>query len=259
MLAAAISYYAVFSLPPLLYALIAAAGWLADATSVEAAILREIQEAVGPDASAQVYTMLHAVKDRPSDSGAASLLAAGALLFAATGVFVQIQAALNRAWSVQSQESAWRAFVGKRILSFCMILGLALLLLLSLSLTAAVSALGDTIGSFVGAWFKPAAYVANWIAGVIVATLLFASMFRWMPDAQTPWKDCVPGALMTAVLFMASKLLIGIYIGSSDVSETYGAAGALALIMLWVYYVSMVLLFGAEVTSAWSRRDTSKA
>jgi len=256
MLAAAISFYAVFSLPPLIYALLAITDRLMDSTPVETAILLRVRELVGPGASAQVYTMLHSVRDRAPDSGLAAVMALAALVFAATGVFVQIQTALNRAWNVQNTRAVWHDFLVKRLLSFLMILFFACLLLISLGLTAAVSAFGDAAAPYVGPFFEPLAYLADWIVALAIATLFFMTLFKWMPDAKIRWRDTAPGAFLTAILFTASKLLIGIYIGTSNVGQTYGAAGALALIMVWIYYAAMVLLFGAEVTHAWTIRDT---
>jgi len=256
MLAAAISYYAVFSLPPLLYALIATAGYITGERSAETAVLAGIRDSIGPGAAAQVYTMLHSVSDRESGSGLAAVLAGLALLFAATGVFVQVQTAINRAWNVQTEASAWKVFLWRRVLSFLVILGLSVLLVLSLALTAATTAVGDAAGAFVGEWFEPVVLAGNWVVGLAVTTFLFAAMFKWMPDAAVSWRDATPGAFVTALLFTAGNVLIGLYLGSSDVGERYGAAGALALIMVWVYFVSMVLLFGAELTHAWSKSES---
>lgn len=254
--AAALSYYTVFSLPPLLLLILLLASTLLDPNDVRGGLERQIEALMGPTGGDQVRTML-ANAERPGGGLLPTILGIGALLFGATGAFIQLQAALNRAWEVEPdpQQGGFKNFVFKRLLSFGMILSIAFLLLVSLAISAALTAFGGALESFTPDLLSGPLMQALHLAlslGVIAA--LFAAMFKVLPDATAAWRDVWVGALVTAVLFVVGKFLIGLYIGQSNPGEAYGAAGSLALLLVWIYYSSIILLFGAEFTQAWAEQ-----
>ena len=181
----------------------------------------------------------------------ATLLGVAALLVGATGAFLQLQASLNKAWEVKPdpKQGGIKQFIRKRLFSFGMILVIAFLLLVSLVVSALISALGHMLQSLLpGGVSEVLLYLVDLVVSLAVITSVFATMFKVLPDAEIAWKDVWPGAVVTAVLFVLGKFLIGFYLGRSNPGEAFGAAGALALILAWIYYSSLILLFGAEFT-----------
>jgi membrane protein len=177
----------------------------------------------------------------------------GALLFGAVGAFVELQNALNRVWDVapDPEQGGLRRLIGQRIMSFGMLLTIVFLLLVSLVVSAALSALGDAVGAMLPAALSGVALQAiNFAASLAVVTLLFALLFRYVPDAEIAWRDVWIGALATATLFTIGKFLLGLYLGRSDPGSAFGAAGALALLLVWIYYSAIILFLGAEFTQA---------
>lgn len=252
--AAALSYYTVFSLPPLLILILLLAGTLLDPNDVRGGLERQIDALMGPAGGDQVRTMLtHA--ERPGGGLFPTLIGIGALLFGATGAFSQLQSALNRVWEVEPDphQGGLKVFLFKRLLSFGMILTVAFLLLVSLAVSAALAAFGGALESFLPEGLSaPLLQVLNLLLSLAVITLLFAAIFKVLPDATVAWRDVWVGAAVTAVLFTVGKFLIGLYLGKSNPGEAYGAAGSLALLLLWIYYSSIIMLFGAEFTQAWA-------
>lgn len=254
-LAAALSYYTIFSLPPLLILLLTILGAILDPQDVQGEIQSQLQMLMGPAGAQEVETILqHA--NRPGEGGTlATILGVAALIFGATGAFGQLQAALNRAWEVEPdpKQGGLRNFVVKRVFSFGMILGIAFLLLVSLVLSAVLSAFGNALGEMVpGGLSGPLLYILNVALSFAVFTLLFAAMFKIVPDAVMAWRDVWVGAIATTLLFVVGKFLLGFYLGRSNPGEAFGAAGSLALILVWIYYSSMILLLGAEFTQGWA-------
>jgi membrane protein len=254
--AAALSYYTVFSLPPLLILILLLASTLLDPGDVRGGLERQLQTLMGPAGGEQVRTML-ANAERPGGGVLPTILGMAALLFGATGAFIQLQDALNRAWEVEPdpQQGGFKNFIFKRLLSFGMILSVAFLLLVSLAVSAALTAFGNALEAFTPDFLSGPLMQALHLAlslGVIAA--LFAAMFKVLPDATAAWRDVWVGAAVTAVLFVVGKFAIGLYIGQSNPGEAYGAAGSLALLLLWIYYSSIILLFGAEFTQAWAEQ-----
>jgi len=255
--AAALSYYTVFALPPLLVLLMTIAGTIWEPADIHGSIEAQIRALLGPQGAAGIREML-ANANAPGTGGLfPTLLSIGALLFGATGAFIQLQSALNTTWDVapDPRMGGIRNFLRKRVLSLGLILGVGFLMLVSLALSALLAAFGDRIGS----------YLPEGVSGLVLQTLqfvlslvviisLFAALFRYLPDAVIQWRDVWVGAIATAVLFVVGKSLIGLYIGQSDPGSAYGAAGSLAVILLWVYYASIILLLGAEFTQVWARR-----
>ena len=254
-LAAALSYYTVFSLPPLLILLLILAGLFFDPADVQGRVLGEVGGALGPEGAAQIRAMLENA-DRPGGGGAVmTILSVAALIFGATGAFAQLQAAMNKAWDVEeAAEGGIRGFVMKRVLSFGMILVIGFLLLVSLVLSALLTRAGGALaGALPGPLSGAVLQTMELGLSLAVITLLFAAMFRVLPDADVAWRDVWAGALTTAVLFVLGKFLLGLYIAGSDPGSAFGAAGSLAVVLVWIYYSAMIFFFGAEFTQVWAR------
>ena len=257
-LAAALAFYTVFSLPPLLVLVIAVAGVQFGEDVVQGRLQQEISAVVGPEAAEQVHTMVANASDSLSEDGSVltTLLGAAALIFGATGAFAQLQKALNRAWNVKPdpQKSGVLSFLVKRALSFGMIVGTGFLLLVSLALSAVLSALGESLQEFIPFLPLNVSRMLDVALSLIVITALFAAMFRILPDARVGWRDVFTGAVATACLFVIGKTLIGVYLGRSNPGSVFGAAGSLALVLLWIYFSAVFVLLGAEFTQVWARR-----
>ncbi len=253
-LAAAISYYTVFALPPLLVLILALVGVLVDPTQVETRISSEVGSLIGPDAARMVGTMIR--EAGRMQSGPAALVGIVALLFGATGAFIQLQGALNEAWDVprKKQQGGIRRHLLKRVLSLGMILGIGFLLLVSMVLGALVTAAGDALARFLPAFLSGTMLqVLQFAVSLLLVAALFAAIFRILPDASIAWRDAVIGGIVTGLLFVVGKTLIGVYLGRSEPGSAYGAAGALAAILVWIYYSAIIVLLGAEFTQVWSR------
>lgn len=255
-MAAALSYYTVFSLPPLLALLLLLLGAIVDPAQVQGTLEAQIENLMGSAGGEEVRAMIREA-EHPAGGLLAVILGFAALILGATGVFGQLQAALNKAWEVKPDpaQGGVKNFVLKRVFSFGMVLGVAFLLLVSLALTAALSAFGDALGDRLpGGVSEPVLHAFNFVLSFAVVVLLFAAMFKVLPDARIAWRDVLPGAFVTALLFMVGKSLIGFYLGKSNPGEAFGAAGSLAVLLVWIYYSSMILLFGAEFTQTWAER-----
>jgi membrane protein len=258
-MAAALAYYTVFSLPPLLLIVIGVAGAFFGAEAVSNEIQRQTGEMIGKGPATEMQTMLRGAQQQTGGSWWQAGIGLIVLLFGATTAFAQLQAALNRAWNVKTDPAASttqtiRQFLGKRLLSFGLILVLGFLLLVSLVISAALAAMGAWLEAAMGEATAPILHVLNLIVAYLIVAALFAAMFKYLPDAKIAWRDVIEGAMLTAALFTAGKFLLGFYLGASDVGATYGTAGSLILILLWVYYNSMIVLLGAEFTQAWAMR-----
>jgi membrane protein len=259
MRAAALSYYTVFALPPLLLLILLVVSVFVSPERVQELLATQFQGLMGEAGKQQVVDILKSV-DRPDASkGFASIVSVIGLLFGATGAFLQLQGALNRAWEVEPDPDAGglKAFIFKRVLSLGMILGVSFLLLVSLALSAALSAFGDVLGSMVGGLSVVVGYVINFVVSLVVITGLFAAIFKVLPDARIATRDVWVGAFVTSLLFSIGKIGIGVYLGRSNPGEAFGAAGSLALLLVWIYYASMIVLFGAEFTQTWAVRKGS--
>jgi membrane protein len=254
--AAALSYYTIFSLPPLLMVLLLLLGALVDPQDIRGQLEVQIGTLMGPSATEQIRTIL-AQLHQPGGNALATVLSIGGLVLGATGAFGQLQAALNRAWEVAPDPRAGlKGFLVKRLFSFGMILSVAFLLLVSLILSAALSAFGGALGGMLPDGVSTTVLqVVNLTVSFVVITALFATIFKVLPDARVAWRDVWVGATVTALLFVIGKFLIGFYLGRSNPGQAFGAAGSLAVLFVWVYYSSMIVLFGAEFTQAWIERN----
>jgi membrane protein len=259
-MAAALSYYTVFSLPPLLVLILLLVGAVMDPQDVQGSLESNLQSLMGPQAGQTIRTIIEHAQLPGSGGLIATVIGVGALILGAAGVFGQLQAALNRTWGVKPDPSQGgvKTFVVKRVFTFGMILALAFLLLVSLILSAVLAAFGGTLERWLPAGFSTTLLQAvNFAISFGVIALLFGAMFRVLPDAKVRWRDVWVGATVTAFLFVVGKTLIGIYLGHSNPGQAFGAAGSLALLLVWIYYSSMILLFGAEFTQVWAEQRGS--
>jgi membrane protein len=255
--AAALSYYTIFSLPAILVLILMLVGTVMNPSDVRGGFEGQLQTLMGPSASEQIRTIIQQAEQKPHNGVIPTLLGIAGLLFGATGAFGQLQKTLNRAWNVEPDpnQGGIKTFLTKRLFSFGMILVVAFFLLVSLVISAALTGLGDRLGSFLPDGLSgPLLEVLNTVISLGVITLLFAALFKVMPDAKISWHDVWVGAVVTAVLFVLGKFLIGFYLGQSNPGQAYGAAGSLAVLLLWIYYSSLILLFGAEFTETWAGR-----
>jgi membrane protein len=256
-MAAALSYYVVFALPPLLVLLLVLLGALIDTDVASRLIQDQFAALAGRGVADQIAGVVEGARDPGIGRGPAALLGIGALLFGATGAFVELQQALNRVWDVKPdpEQGGVKRFIVKRMLSLGMVLAIGFLLLVSLVLSAVITAFDDLFASYLPAsWSGAALRVVNLIVSIGVFTLLFAAMFRLLPDARIRWRQVWVGALVTTLLFVVGKALIGVYLGNSEPGQAYGAASSLAVLLVWIYYSSMIVLLGAEFTQVWAER-----
>jgi membrane protein len=250
-LGAALAYYTAFSLAPLLILVISIAALVFDRSTVEKQVTTEMQTLVGGEGAKAVQAMI--VSGKKHGSGVmATIIGSIMLLVGAMGVFGQLQDAMNTIWEVQPKpgRGLW-GFLRDRLLSMSMVLGSAFLLLVSLLVSAALAAVENWLLS---SRASAAAQASNLIVSLIVITLLFAMIYRFLPDAKIAWRDVWLGALITALLFMLGKWAIGLYLGRASVASSYGAAGSLAVLLIWLYYSAQIFLFGAEFTKAYANR-----
>jgi membrane protein len=261
---AAIAYYAIFSLPPLLVLVVMIAGYFG--VSPER-IQKVVQNQWGLDTSAAQQDSGNGGQESSDEEGEARqmsnalgivgrIVGGAVLLFSATGLFAQLQYALNRAWEVKpdpKQGGVW-AFITKRILSFGMVLVVAFLLLVSFVLTTIIDELTAMLqGGAPSGVMLATGIVLNNVAAFLVAMLLFAAMFKVLPDAEMAWRDVWVGAALTALLFVVGKTLIGWYLQNSDLGSGWGSAAASMIgVLIWMYYSCLILLFGAELTQVWA-------
>lgn len=248
---AALAYYAVFSLAPLLVIATAVAGFVFGEQAVRGHLSAQIQELVGPEGAKVIETMV-ANAGRRETTWFASTVGLIVLLAGAGGLFGQLQDSLDTVWGVQAKAGRrWWNVVRDRFLSFTMVLGTAFLLLVSLVISTTLAALTRYLGEESASLLRQGTNVA---VSLVVITLLFAMIYRFLPDARIAWRDVWFGAAVTAVLFTAGKYLIGIYLGHAGTASVFGAAGSLAALLVWLYYSAQIFLFGAELTWAFARR-----
>ncbi len=253
-LAAALAYYTTFSLAPILVIVIAVASSLFEQSTVQSRVIEQLQGLLGQNGADLVTEMLVSAQANDGEGFWATLVSVGLLILGASGLFIQLQDALNTVWNLEVKPDAglWR-LIRDRLLSFGMILVIGFLLLVSLLLSAALAAvsglLGDTLFGWDLGW-----RILNAAVSFGVITLLFGLIYKILPDADLSWRDVRVGAAMTALLFTIGKSLIGLYLGNSSVASAYGAAGSFVVLLLWIYYSAQILLFGAEFTQVYANR-----
>lgn len=251
---AALSYYTLFSIAPLLLIVIAVAGFVFGAQAARGEIFGQLAGLVGQEGAKGIQGLLQAA-DQPRQGTIATIVGIATLLLGATTVFGELQNALDRIWRAPAREASkgWWNLLRTRLLSFGMILGIAFLLTVSLVLSAAIAALGR--------WWGAAEVLAHVLEVALsfgLTTVLFALIYRFIPRANVAWHDVWIGAAVTAILFAVGKLLIGLYLGKSSVASSFGAAGSLVVVILWVYYSAQIFLFGAEFTWVYAHEHGSR-
>ncbi|HSJ57598.1 MAG TPA: YihY/virulence factor BrkB family protein [Anaerolineae bacterium] len=257
-LAAALSYYTILSLPPILLIVVAAVGLVLGRQGVEDAIVEQASGLIGEEAGELVAEMAAGAFADTGSGILATLLGVGALLFSATGAFVQLQQALNTIWEVTpGPDRGIMETIKARGLSFGMLLVVAFLLLVSLVISAGLSAAGKYLEGLLPGML-PVAQVLSLLLSFGVITLLFALIYKYLPDVEIDWSEVWVGAAVTALLFTLGEFLIGLYLGRSSTASAYGAAGALVLLLLWIYYSAQILFFGAEFTQVYARKHGSR-
>jgi membrane protein len=250
-LAASLSYYTLLSLSPLLVLAVAVAGLVFGEEAARGQIAAQLQHVFGPEAGEAIQTMVARAK-QPSSGVLSTIVGLIVLLFGASGVFGELQDSMNTIWEVAPRpgRGIW-GMVKDRFLSFTMVLGVAFLLLVSLVISAGLAAIGNWISGFVGVeWLWQG---VNFVVSLAMVALLFALVFKVIPDVKIRWRDVWIGASVTAALFTIGKFLIGLYVGKAGVGSPYGAAGSLVVIVVWVFYSAHILFIGAEFTQVYAR------
>lgn len=257
-LGAALAYYTIFSLAPLLLIAISIAGIVFGREAAQGEIFGQLRGVLGQQSAQTVQEMVKSAA-KPKSGTIATVVGIVTLLFGAAGVFGQLKDALNTIWNVEPEKKGGILIMLKaRFLSFAMVFGTGFLLLVSLVLDSAVSAAGHFVGNRLpggeALW-----QAVQLVVSLAIVTLLFALIFRFLPDIHPAWRDVWFGAIFTAVLFVAGKFALGLYLGKSAVGSSYGAAGSLVVLLLWVYYSAQILFFGAEFTQVYARTHGSMA
>jgi membrane protein len=254
-LGAALAYYAAFSLAPLLIIAIGVAGLIFGKDATQNQVLTQVRGLVGEEGGAALQAMI-ASASNPGSGILATVIGVVMLLVGAAGLFGQLQDALDTVWGVEPRSGLGIiGFLRERFLSISMVMGTTFLLLISLLVSAALSAVSGVFGHYFAGLMGQA---ANFIVSFGFITLLFAMVYRFLPDAVIAWRDVWLGAVLTSFLFSIGKQLIGMYLGYSAASSAYGAAGSFAVLLIWLYYSSQIFLFGAELTKAYAMKYGSR-
>ena len=256
---AALAYYTVFSLAPLLIIVIAVAGLAFGESAARGEVVSQLGGFIGTEGAKAVQDLL-ASASRPSSGITAAIIGVVTLMLGATSVFAELQGALDRIWRAPAiqQASGVISLLRSRLLSFGMVIAMGFLLLVSLIIGAALSAVGRWGGTMIADGVD-VLQLLNLAVGFAITTLLFATAYRILPRVRIAWSDVWIGALVTAILFTLGKYLIGVYIGRAGVSSSFGAAGSIVVILLWVYYSAQIFLLGAEFTWVFAHRHGSRA
>jgi membrane protein len=260
-LSAALAYYTIFSLAPLLIIVIAITGLFWQQQAVQQQVMGQIQSLVGADGAKFVSDLLTSASN-PAKGIIATIVGIITLLFGALGVFNELHNSLNVIWEVEEEKpkgflQTIKKVIIDRFLSFTMVLGIGFLLLVSLVISAGVSAVQTTIGTLIPL-SEIILQIINLVISIGVITVLFALIYKFLPDAEIAWRDVGLGAFVTAILFSLGKFLIGLYLGNSAIASSFGAAGSLVLLLVWIYYSAQILFFGAEFTEVYANSYGSK-
>jgi membrane protein len=258
-LAAALSYYTIFSLAPLLVVVIAIAGLAFGQEAAQGQVYRQLNEVVGAEGARTIQDLIENARN-PSTGIIATVIGLVTLILGAAGAFVQLRDALNTVWDVQTppNQNGIIATIKAQFLSFAMLLGVGFLLLVSLVISAVLAGFSD----FMRDNLPLGGFLLQALTQLIsfgVITVMFAMIFKFLPETQIEWRDVWVGAAFTSFLFNVGKFLIGLYLGRSGAASAYGAAGSLVILLLWINYSSQILLFGAEFTQVYARTHGSRA
>ncbi|OKL40767.1 YihY/virulence factor BrkB family protein [Pontibacter flavimaris] len=251
---AALAYYTIFALPPMLIIIISAAGYFFGEQAVSGEIYYRIKELIGTEGAYSVQKMVENVNEYGAFNLAA-IVGVIALFIAATGVFISLQDSLNEIWNVKPvPRRGYVKLILDRFLSFGMILTIAIVLLLSLLANTILVAISDFLTARFSGWIVYVIHMANFFSAFLLMSFLFACIYKFLPDAKIKWRDVGVGALVTSLLFVLFRGLIGYYLGKNDMASVYGAAGSVVIILTWVFFTSQIIFFGAVFTFVYSRK-----
>lgn len=254
-LGAAVAFYTIFAIAPLFILVLALAGAMFGMKAAHRELFGQIEGLIGQSGSAAIESIL-AAADRPKAGLFATAVGLITLFVGASGVFIQLQHSLNTIWNVRLKPGGFKGFIRHRVLSFAALVGIGFLLLVSLIISAALGAAGKWMSGIIPA------HIIIWHAidltfSLGIITLMFAMIFKLLPDAVVGWQNIWFGSFVTALLFTAGKFLLGMYLGCSSFSSAYGAAGSLIVFLLWVYYSAQILLFGAASIRVYAKHHGS--
>jgi membrane protein len=257
-LSGSLAYYTVFSMGPLVILIISISSIIWRKEAIEGEVQAQLAGFLGQDAAASLQGIIKsaAVSNK---SFVSAIIGGATLLVGATTVFAEIQDSINGIWGLKPKpKRGWLKMLQNRFLSFSVIVSLVFVLLVSLALTTVIDSVGDRLERIFSDVSVVFFYILNQLITLSIISLIFGVIFKVLPDAKIKWRDVISGAVVTAILFMIGKFAISIYIGKSDVGGTYGAAGSLVVLLLWTYYSSIILYFGAEFTKAYAIRYGSE-
>ena len=255
---ASLAYYTVFSLAPVLIVIISICGLLFGKEAIEGHIYSQIKGFVGSDAAAQVQDTIKNIH-LTGHNIFATIVSIIILLIGATGIFGEVQDSLNKIWGLRIKKRApWWRLIINRLLSFSLIISIGFVMMVSLLLNAIISAFGNFMGRYFSEFSIVLVQITDSVLTFVITTFLFSLMFKVLPDAKIKWKDVFIGGLITSLFFTLGKLAIGYYLGSSNIANVYGAAGSIMIIMVWVYYSSIILYLGAEFTKVYAKLHGGK-
>ena len=251
-LSASLSYYTIFSLAPMLIIIISFAGMFFGRDAIQGKIYEQIRGLIGNQAALFIQEIIANI-ERSKHSVTGAIIGILALLIGATGVFTEIQGSINYIWSVRAKpRKGWLKFIMNRLISFSLVIAFGFILMVSLTMNALMDLLSDRLQLYFHNLAVVLIYTINLALIFVVITITFAIIFKVLPDARIRWRDAFTGAIFTAILFLGGKFLIGLYLGHSKIGLTYGAAASFVILILWVYYSSIILYFGAEFTKVYA-------
>lgn len=251
-LSASLSYYTVFALGPLLIIIISLAGIFFGREAVQGKLYSQLNGLVGSQAALQIQEIIRNIQETQASTTGA-IVGSIILVIGATGVFTEMQDSINYIWSVKAKpKKSWVKFLSNRLLSFSLVVGIGFVLLVSLIVNALLNLLSERLTELLSNYTVILFNIVNSLIILVVITGLFAVIFKVLPDAIISWKDAMIGAMLTASLFLIGKLLIGYYLGKANLGITYGTAASIIIILVWVYYTSIILYFGAEFTKMYA-------
>lgn len=250
---ASLAYYTIFSLAPLLIVIISVCGILFGRDAIQGHVYAQINGLVGSEAAIQIQDTIKKIH-YTGHNIFASIVSIIVLIIGATGIFGEVQDSLNKIWGLKIKtRKTWWKLILNRILSFSLILSIGFVMIVSLLLNALVAAFGNFLGRYASEFSAVLIQLTDSVLSFVATTFLFSLMFKMLPDAKIKWKDVLIGGMITSIFFTLGKLAIGLYLGRSNLGSVYGAAGSVMIIMVWVYYSSIILYLGAEFTKVYAK------
>ena len=254
-LSAALSYYTIFSLAPMLLVIISIFSIFFGREAIQGELFGQISGLVGASAAGQLQEILKNA-ELSNKSGVAAALGIGTLLIGATGLFAEMQDSINFIWAIKSKpKKGWLQYLKNRLISFSLILTLGFLLVVSLGASALVDVLSGQLERYFSEASVVLFYIVNLALVLTIITALFTVIFKVLPDGDLRWKECMVGAIFTAIMFLIGKFVISFYLGQSDLGAAYGTSASIVILLTWIYYSSIILYFGAEFTKVYAKQD----